>query len=219
MHIWGSSVTALKLTTFLLSRISEKPQSQLSEWLVVWTLNLFPYLAFQICIFNIHLLPDHYCGILLSILAPPQSMAIKSYSLINKCNIKLCSLPCPVYCSVFTRAIHLSLSTPGLCCHSLGAVLFSRINVPGCLYPTVLIIRYTPWLLLCLSPWCTYKRKGVLVTVSKSFSLMWWRRQSRTAQLRKVAVCGRDCSHHRKQECSDYCQNQRLGILFKNLPQ
>lgn len=53
-------------------------------------------------------------------------MAIKSYSLINKCNIKLCSLPCPVYCSVFTRAIHLSLSTPGLCCHSLGAVLFSQ---------------------------------------------------------------------------------------------
>lgn len=126
MHIWGSSVTALKLTTFLLSWISEKPQSQLSEWLVVWTLNLFPYLAFQICIFNIHLLPDHYCGILLSILAPPQSMAIKSYSLINKCNIKLSSLPCPVYCSVFTRAIHLSLSTPGLCCHSLGAVLFSQ---------------------------------------------------------------------------------------------
>lgn len=40
--------------------------------------------------------------------------------------IKLCSLSCSVYCSVFTRAIHLSLSTPSLCCHSLGAVLSSQ---------------------------------------------------------------------------------------------
>lgn len=40
--------------------------------------------------------------------------------------IKLCSQSCSVYCSVFTRAIHLSLSTPSLCCHSLGAVLSSQ---------------------------------------------------------------------------------------------
>lgn len=95
------------MATSLLSWISEKPQSQLSEWFVLWTLNLFPYLTFQICIFNIHLPPDHYCGILLSILAPPQSMAIKSYGLINKC-IHKAVLPV-LFCLLF--CIHQSHSS------------------------------------------------------------------------------------------------------------
>lgn len=126
MHIWGSSVTTLMLTISLWSWISKKPQSQLSEWFVVWTLNLFPYLAFQICILifiYLQTITVGYCYLFLHFLKVwPLSHTVLSTSVC----IKLCSLPCSVYCSVIHQSHSSFLSIPGLCCHSLGVVLSSQ---------------------------------------------------------------------------------------------